>query len=84
MVDSRPRGERIPNANNPRLLVRLLTLVASGLRRPKALAEVAGVGTTKAQNVIKRALAEGLVHQTDGGLVNLAIKEWTVLGRAQW
>ena len=31
-----------------------------------------------------KALAEGLVHQTDGGLVNLAIKEWTVLGRAQW
>ena len=51
---------------------------------PKALAEVAGVSTTKAQNVIKRALAEGLVRQTDDGLVNLAIKEWTVLGHAQW
>jgi hypothetical protein len=43
MTDPRPRRSLIPNANNPELLKKLLRLVASGIRRPKALAEVLSV-----------------------------------------
>ncbi len=39
MPTRRPRAALVPNANNPRLLIRLLGLVASGLRRPRVLAE---------------------------------------------
>ena len=41
-----PRRERaslVPNANNPALLLRLIGLVARGVRRPRALAEVLDV-----------------------------------------
>lgn len=34
------RADLIPNANNPRLLQRLVRLVASGIRKPRALADV--------------------------------------------
>lgn len=40
MEARRPRAELVPNANNPRLLLRLVGLVASGVRRPALLAEV--------------------------------------------
>jgi hypothetical protein len=36
----RERADLVPNANNPRLLQRLIRLVATGVRRPRALAEV--------------------------------------------
>src|SRR6185436_11306923 len=80
MVDSRPRGERIPNANNPRLLVRLLTLVASGIRRPKALAEVLGVDLrtihyySQAAEWLGFATVGEDVHLLDAGL-ELAMAE---------
>lgn len=80
MVDSRPRGERIPNANNPRLLVRLLTLVASGIRRPKALAEVLGVDLrtihyySQAAEWLGFATVGEDVHLSDAGL-ELAMAE---------
>ncbi len=40
MTRRRPRADLIPNANNPRLLQRLVRLVASGIRKPRALADV--------------------------------------------
>ena len=40
MTARRPRADLIPNANNPRLLQRLVRLVASGIRKPRALADV--------------------------------------------
>lgn len=43
MTEQRARRDHVPNANNPRLLLRLVGLVASGIRRPRALAEVLGV-----------------------------------------
>ena len=43
MSPRRHRADLIPNANNPRLLQRLVRLVASGIRRQRALAEVLGV-----------------------------------------
>jgi hypothetical protein len=43
MTEQRARRDHVPNANNPRLLLRLIGLVASGIRRPRALAEVLGV-----------------------------------------
>lgn len=39
MEPRRPRATLVPNANSPRLLLRLLRLVAEGQRRPAALAE---------------------------------------------
>jgi len=43
MSPRKHRADLIPNANNPRLLQRLVRLVASGIRRQRALAEVLGV-----------------------------------------
>jgi len=40
MSSRKERADILPNANNPRLLMRLVGLVAAGLRRPRALAEV--------------------------------------------
>lgn len=40
MSSRRDRAEILPNANNPRLLMRLVGLVAAGIRRPGALADV--------------------------------------------
>ena len=40
MTVRRHRADLIPNANNPRLLQRLVRLVASGIRKQRALAEV--------------------------------------------
>jgi len=40
MSPRRHRADLIPNANNPRLLQRLVRLVASGIRKQRALAEV--------------------------------------------
>ena len=40
MTSRRQRADLIPNANNPRLLQRLVRLVASGIRKQRALADV--------------------------------------------
>ena len=40
MSQRKHRADLIPNANNPRLLQRLVRLVASGIRKQRALAEV--------------------------------------------
>ncbi|MEL6344197.1 MAG: hypothetical protein AAFV53_13840 [Myxococcota bacterium] len=40
MTARRPRAELLPNANNPRLLMRLLHQVSCGIRRPRGLAEI--------------------------------------------
>ncbi len=40
MEGRRSRADLVPNANNPRLLLRLLGFVATGVRRPAALAEL--------------------------------------------
>lgn len=40
MEGRRPRAELVPNANNPRLLLRLVGFVSTGVRRPAPLAEV--------------------------------------------
>lgn len=40
MTARRPRAELLPNANNHRLLFRMLILIAQGIRRPRALADV--------------------------------------------
>ena len=40
MSPRKHRADLIPNANNPRLLQRLVRLVASGIRKQRALAEV--------------------------------------------
>ena len=40
MSSRKHRADLIPNANNPRLLQRLVRLVASGIRKQRALAEV--------------------------------------------
>ena len=40
MSGRRDRASLLPNANNPQLLIRLVGLVAAGIRRPRALAEV--------------------------------------------
>lgn len=40
MSGRRERASLLPNANNPQLLIRLVGLVAAGIRRPRALAEV--------------------------------------------
>jgi len=38
LASVRNRSTLVPNANNPRLLIRLVQLVAGGMRRPRALA----------------------------------------------
>ena len=40
MTSPRSKADALPNANNPRLLLRLIGLVAGGVRRAPALAEV--------------------------------------------
>ena len=45
MTARRERADLVPNANNPRLLQRLIRLVASGVRKPRALADVLQVET---------------------------------------
>ena len=40
MSPRKHRADLIPNANNPRLLQRLVRLVASGIRKQQALADV--------------------------------------------
>ncbi|MFT5681075.1 MAG: hypothetical protein ACI8RZ_001981, partial [Myxococcota bacterium] len=43
MAPSEPASSRaalLPNANNPRLLLRVVRLIASGVRRPRSIAEI--------------------------------------------
>lgn len=40
MTARRSRAELLPNANNPRLLLRMLDCICTGIRRPRALADV--------------------------------------------
>ena len=40
MSTRRSRAELVPNANDPRVLIRMIGLIAAGLRDPRTLAEV--------------------------------------------
>ncbi len=43
MTTAGTRADRVPNANNPRVLIRLVGLVAAGVRKPRAMAEILDV-----------------------------------------
>ncbi|TNE85653.1 MAG: hypothetical protein EP330_24695 [Deltaproteobacteria bacterium] len=58
---------RIPNANSPELLARLLELVASGVRSPRALTEALGLESRTVRYYVQAALWLGLAEE-DGEL----------------
>ena len=62
MSSRKQREEILPNANNPRLLMRLVGLIAAGLRRPRALAEVLEVEVRTVHYYTQAAAWLGLVH----------------------
>ena len=62
MSSRKERAEILPNANNPRLLMRLVGLVAAGLRRPRALAEVLEVEVRTVHYYTQAATWLGLLH----------------------
>jgi hypothetical protein len=62
MSSRKQREELVPNANNPRLLMRLVGLIAAGLRRPRALAEVLEVELRTVHYYTQAAAWLGLVQ----------------------
>lgn len=68
------RAQRIPNANNPRVLIRLIGLVAAGVRRQRALAEMLDLDLrtvhyyTQAGEWLGLLATHGDVHLTSHGM----------------
>jgi hypothetical protein len=68
------RALRVPNANNPRVLIRMIGLVAAGVRRPTALAEILDVELrtvhyyTQAGEWLGLISTDGDVHLTPHGI----------------
>jgi len=62
MSSRKQREDILPNANNPRLLMRLVGLIAAGLRRPRALADVLEVEVRTVHYYTQAAAWLGLVH----------------------
>lgn len=54
---------RIPNANSPELLARLVELVASGIRSPRALTEALGLEARTVRYYIQAAIWLGLAEE---------------------
>ncbi len=63
MASRRPRAELVPNANNPRLLIRLLGLIASGMRRPRVLSETLDVELRTVHYYTQAAQWLGLIEE---------------------
>lgn len=74
MSVTRERALRVPNANNPRVLIRMVGLVAAGVRRPTALAEILDVELrtvhyyTQAGEWLGLLSTDGDVHLTPHGI----------------
>ena len=74
MTSRRSRAQLVPNANDPRVLIRMIGLIAAGLRRPGALAEVLDVELrtvhyyTQAGEWLSLLDTDGEVHLTRLGL----------------
>lgn len=74
MSTRRTRANLVPNANDPRVLVRMVGLVAAGLRRPASLAEVLDVELrtvhyyTQAGEWLGLLSTDGELHLTPPGL----------------
>ncbi|MBO85387.1 MAG: hypothetical protein CL927_08515 [Deltaproteobacteria bacterium] len=62
MGSRKQREELVPNANNPRLLMRLVGLIAAGLRRPRAIADVLEVELRTVHYYTQAAAWLGLVQ----------------------
>jgi hypothetical protein len=65
MTARRDRRELIPNANNPQLLLRLIGLIAAGVRRPRALGEVLEVELRTVQYYAQAGAWLGLLDGDD-------------------
>jgi hypothetical protein len=61
MSSRKQREDILPNANNPRLLMRLVGLIAAGLRRPRGLADVLEVELRTVHYYTQAATWLGLV-----------------------
>ena len=74
MSGIRDRAQRVPNANNPRVLIRMIGLVAAGVRRPTALADILDVELrtvhyyTQAGEWLGLLSTDGDVHLTPHGI----------------
>lgn len=74
MSGTHERAQRVPNANNPRVLIRMIGLVAAGVRRPSALAEILDVELrtvhyyTQAGEWLGLLSTDGDVHLTPHGI----------------
>lgn len=74
MSTRRTRANLVPNANDPRVLVRMIGLIAAGLRRPPALAEVLDVELrtvhyyTQAGEWLGLLSTDGELHLSPAGL----------------
>lgn len=55
-------GAFLPEANNPRMVMRLVGLVAAGLRRPRAIAEIMEIEQATVDNYTHAAVWLGLVE----------------------
>jgi len=62
MSSRKQREDILPNANNPRLLMRLVGLIAAGLRRPRGLADVLEVELRTVHYYTQAATWLGLVQ----------------------
>jgi hypothetical protein len=92
-MSNRDRSSLVPNANNPRLLLRVLAMVAAGIRRPRALAEVLEIEIRTVHYYTQACEWLGLlsfdqeVHLTERGM-ELAFAEphrqMELYGRAVW
>ena len=92
-MSTRERASLIPNANNPRLLLRVLSMVAAGIRRPRALAEILEVEIRTVHYYTQACEWLGLlsfdteVHLTERGM-ELAFaephKQMELYGQAVW
>ena len=76
MSSRKERADILPNANNPRLLMRLVGLVAAGLRRPRALVAIGEDGVTTELPSIEHPLFEPFSR---GGRAGFADIRWRTL-----
>jgi len=80
MAPKRDRAALVPNANNPRLLLRMVSLISVGIRQPRALSQILGVEVRTVHYYTQAAEWLGLLagetepQLTDAGL-DLAFAE---------
>ncbi|MDG1478446.1 MAG: hypothetical protein P8R54_02600 [Myxococcota bacterium] len=83
MASSDPGSSRaalLPNANNPRLLLRVIRLIASGVRRPRSIAEILEIELRTVHYYTQASEWLGFLKPDQQGVLTQAGLSWVFSG----